>query len=135
MLVILIYYAACSGTLGCMCAKTLESVQFMAIATVTRSRIYYTRKHHCCLCCAVMGCCSTANLPTICSAMAVPLKVGHRYDLQILSHWCTQSLLEICIANQNAALLPSQKSIKLSFTHCANMEDSNLPNNKHLTFM
>lgn len=134
-LVILIYYAACSGPLGCICAKRVSNSWQLLL---TRSRIYYTRKHHCCLCRSAntdiyidlddingisvqnnnveTGCCSTANVPT---TVAVDLKVGRRYDL--LTHWCTQSLLEICIIKCCSS--PEEKSVKLSFTHCANAEE------------
>ena len=46
VLVILIYYAACSGPRGCICAKGVSNSWWLLL---TRSWIYYTRKHHCML--------------------------------------------------------------------------------------
>lgn len=136
VLVTLIYYAAFSGPLGCICAKRVSNSWRLLL---TRSRIYYTRKHHCYLCHSAdtdiyidlddinaisvqyniveTGCFSTANLPT---TVAIDLKVGRRYDL--LPHYCTQSLLEICMT-KCCSQPPEEKFAKLSFTHCANAEE------------
>ena len=135
ILPLFIYYTACSGPLGCLCAKRVSNSWRLVL---TRSRIYYTRKHHCCLCRSAntdvyvdlddinaisvkvneveTGCCSTANLPT---TVAIDLKVGCRHDL--LPHWCNQSLLEICILKCCSS--PEERFVKLSFTHCANAEE------------
>lgn len=129
VLVILVYYAACSGPLGCICAKRVSNSWRLLL---TKSRIYYTRKHHCYLCSSAntdvyvdlddiseisvqtnnveTGCCSTADLPT---TVAIDLKVGCRNDLL--------PLLEICITKCFSS--PEERFVKLSFTHCANAEE------------
>ena len=133
-LVILIYYAACSGPLGCICAKRVSKSWRLLL---TRSRIYYTQKHHCYVCRSAntdvyvdlndisaisvqttiveTGCWSTTNLPT---TVAIDLKVGCRPDL--LPHWRQE---ESCITRCFTSESPEERSVKLSFTHCANAEE------------
>ena len=134
-LVYLGYLAVLSGPLGCICARRVADSWRLLL---TRSRIYYTRKHHCCVChCAdtdiyvdlcdidtiesqtarvATGCCSSADLPT---TVAIALKKGRRFDL--LPHWCTQSLLEICLFR--CCTSPEERFVKLSFTHCSDAEE------------
>ena len=139
ILPLFIYYTACSGPLGCLCAKRVSNSWRLVL---TRSRIYYTRKHHCNLRRSAntdiyvdlddinaisvkinnveTGCCSTANLPT---TVAIDLKVGRRHDLLPRAHWCNQSLLEICILKCCSRSSPGERFVNVSFTHCANAEE------------
>ena len=129
-LVYLVYLAALSGPLGCICATRVAKSWRLLL---TRSRIYYMRKHHCYVCsCAdtdvyvdlsdidkiemqtavtEKGCCSYSHLPT---TVALELKKGQRLDL--LPNWCVRPLQECFIP-------PEETFVKLTFTHCSNAEE------------
>ena len=131
-LVFLVYLVVLSGPLGCICATRVAKSWRLLL---TRSRIYYMRKHHCYVCsCATTdvyidltdidkiemqtaiiekGCCSISD--PLATTVALELKHGRRPDLHP-NAGCVQPLQGF-IAPENESF------VKLTFTHCSNAEE------------